>query len=128
MGELKLSIMYSQIQTWVNSSSNPTWMNSQIRTWVNLNSQLCTLEFNMGELKFKCHVDELSILTWVSSNSHLCTLKFNMGELKLSIMHSQIQNGVNSNSQLCTHKFNMGELEFKFNMGVTTRLCTPLMT
>jgi hypothetical protein len=136
MGEL--SIMYSQIQTWVNSSSNPTWMNSQIRTWVNLNSQLCTLEFNMGELKFKCHVDELSILTWVSSNSQLCTLKFNMGEFKFkfNMGWTQTLNYSLSNSTwgelklsiLCTHKFNMGELEFKFNMGVTTHLCTPLMT
>jgi hypothetical protein len=56
MGEFQLSIMHS---TWVNSSSNPMWMNSQIQTWVNLNSQLFTLKFNMGELKFKSHVDEL---------------------------------------------------------------------
>jgi hypothetical protein len=30
MGKLELSIMHSQIETWVNSSSNPMWMNSQI--------------------------------------------------------------------------------------------------
>jgi hypothetical protein len=58
------------VETWIHSIS----VDSQIQTWVNSNSQLYTLKFNMGELKFKYHVDELSNLTRVSSNSQLCTL------------------------------------------------------
>ncbi len=54
---------------------------------------------NMGELKFKSHVDELS-------NS-------NMGKLELSIIHSQIQHGWTQVQIPCgwTLKFNMGELK-----------------
>jgi hypothetical protein len=141
--------------TWVNSSSNPMWMNSQIQHgWTQVQIPCgWTLKFNMGELKFKSHMDELSNSTWANSSSNSIWMnsriqhgwaqtlnyalsKFNMGEIKF-----KFNMGWNSNSQLCTLKFNMGwtqnsqyyvltnsrwvNLSSKFNMGVSTHLCTP---